>query len=200
MNQLLSAWAVPLDPDAARRWQDEYGVTDIYLNDIAAGAIIEVPPDWTPEDAVKNVATGLRHLLQDLWHMDLVRPLLAVYFPTEGSETIKRLRRLAWEDEWHQGDFALRTSRDREDAENLLYTLMGDTMGALDASAQSEQAGISEVRSALERRLAKMAEDSPEGRLVRSILDALDRAKASRTDPNLVASLESWVESEGGAP
>lgn len=207
----LANWQVPLGT-AADNWQKEYGITALYLNDVAAGALLEIPRQWDADQAVERVASGLRYLLQELWLLDLVRPVLAVYNVEEGisDETKKRLRRLTWDDEGHRGDFALRPANTAEEAAKLLYTLMGDTMGALDENVRADRVGIAEVRTAFTNRRSELkasqaAADQAEGRLIEALLAELDRIERARTEPanatlepNLVTVLGQWGAAEGG--
>lgn len=176
----------------------------LYLNDVAAGAILEIPAAWPADEAVEKVATGLRHLLQELWHLDLVRPVLAVYTTSEGMSqaTARQLRRLTWDDERHRGDFALREASSREDTEDLLFTLMGDTMGKLDAAVREDRVGVPEVREvfATRRREIDGSEEAAsrlEAGLLDVVLTALERAETAREAPRLVDALESWREASG---
>ena len=200
-DEALREWLVPLS-EAADRWKDEYGIVALYLNDVAAGARLEIPA-WEAKDAVECVASGLRHFLQELWHLNLVRPVMAVYALTEAvpEATANRLRRLTWDDEWHRGDFALREASSPERANKLLHMLMGDTMGELDAAVREDKVGIPEVRMAFERRLTELETgtqmaDQAEQRLAKAILEEIDAARRAGRTPSLADALTSWVTAE----
>ncbi len=199
----LNEWNVPLG--AIDNWRGEYGIEALYLNDVAAGAILKIPSSWRADEAVERVASGLRHLLQELWHLDLVRPVLAVYTEADdaSAETKNRLRRLTWDDEWHRGDFALRSAPTEENAAKLLFTLMGDTMGELDKNVRADRVGIPEVREAFaapRRDLSSSQQpaDQAEVRLIDRLVAELDRAEKAREEPRLVAALGDWINAEGG--
>lgn len=202
MTDDFAAWRVPLCK-AEKLWKEEYGIAALYLNDIAAGVRIEVGA-WEAKDAVERVSAGLRHILQELWHLDLVRPALAVYTVASDTpkETADQLRRLSWDDEWHRGDFALREARTREAADELLITLMGDRMGALDDASRADRVGLPEVDELFKQRLQKLqdsqdAADQAEIRLIEGLQGELVRARLADEAPNLVRALEDWVSAEG---
>ena len=201
----LSDWKIPLTPRATKNWRGEYGIEALYLNDVAAGALLKIPSDWNADNAVERVASGLRHLLQELWHLDLVRPVLAVYTVADdaSAETKNRLRRLTWDDEWHRGDFALRPAANMEQAAELLFTLMGDTMRELDEHARADRVGVPQARDAFagrreELRSSQQPADQAEVRLIHRVLAELDRAEKTREEPRLVAALGDWINAEGG--
>ncbi len=199
----LNEWNVPLG--AIDNWRGEYGIEALYLNDVAAGAILKIPSSWKADEAVERVASGLRHLLQELWHLDLVRPVLAVYTVADDAsgKTKDRLRRLTWDDEWHRGDFALRPAATMEQAAELLFTLMGDTMGELDKNVRADRVGIPEVRDAFaaprqDLSSSQQRADQAELRLIDKLIAKLDRVEKAREEPRLTATLDDWINAEGG--
>lgn len=202
MTDDLASWRVPFG-EAEKNWKEEYGIAALYLNDIAAGVRIEIGA-WEAKDAVERVSAGLRHILQELWHLDLVRPVLAVFTVASDTpeETAKKLRRLSWDDEWHRGDFALREAATPEAAETLLFTLMGDTMGALDDASRADKVGIPEVNELFKERLKNLgdsqdAADQAEIRLIEGLQGELVRARLAEEAPDLVRALHDWVSALG---
>ena len=201
----LSNFKVPLDEQARRQWEKEHGIVAIYVNDIGAGALIRVPPEWD-KDASTPVAKGLRLLLQELWRLDLARPVLAVFWPAPGAEggtAMGELRRLAWDQESHRGDFALREApaphgeqTRRAAAEALLEALLGDTMEALDINAREDKVDFAEVMKALEEHQKQFTENAPAVRLDTALLAEMQRARETGGSPDLVAMLDDWLRAE----
>ena len=186
----LNEIVVPLNGDARHSWSRHYGIQNIYLNDIAAGVLIEVPHNWTEEEAVDLVSEGLRHLVQELWREELIRPVLAVFW---GVSDEHPLGRLTWDQDQHRGDFALRKASSRSEAEELLWALMGDTMGALDESLREDKVDIDQVAMEFEK---LTNENEPSQRLTNSILEELRRARKGTTSPDLVQALNTWLRAE----
>ncbi len=210
-QQKLSRLQVILDEPCSERWRDRFGITEIYVNDIAAGALIEVPSSWDDKESkiTDTVAEGLRRLLQELWRQDLARPVVAVFWPKEGAaegKALKALRKLTWDQAAHRGDFALREASSREKAEDLLRTLLGDTMDALDDSARKDKVGIAEVEAELQKqgnapsKAGEAPRTSAEDHLIRRLRDELKRARNTRTDPDLMGVLTEWLRAEEVAP
>ncbi len=202
----LNKLRLPLEEDPADWWRERYGIVDMFLNDIAAGALIEVPSDWNADAAegvADRVAEGLRRLLQELWQRDLARPVVAVFWPGEGAEdgeAVDALRRLTWDQEAHRGDFALREAADRGRAEELLWALLGDTLGALDESARDDKVGLEEVEEALNEARSAPDVTEPEGRLIDLLTEELARAQRAFEPPDLVGALRDWLRAEEATP
>jgi hypothetical protein len=225
----LESWLVPLD--SIEVWRRRHGVVAVYLNDIALGVRLDISEDWwtatslerwsrdeeadeeqinaSIDGAIEKIGGGMRQLLQEIQRENLRRPVLGVCsLPSSAPARFDRgIRRLAWDDEWHRADFALRVVNSPEKADELLLTLMGDTMGALDQEAREVQSGAEDVRGLLEERLEKLGEsgtDSAERevRLVEALLSetrrALDtmRDPGVRVDPDLTAVFRVWLDSE----
>lgn len=194
--------AVELAEQAAAQWRTRYGIEAIYLNDIAAAALIKVTDDITAD----HVAAGLRHLFQDLWALELARPVLGIYWPAPDAQlgTAEKLRALTWDDERHRGDFVLREVEDEAEARSLLQAMIGDTMGALDNSAMAAKVGLPEVVAIFADAAAKYSGvDGAQARLFRALLHELeskngDRAHEQGLQPDLVAVLDNWAGAEAG--
>ncbi len=203
---------VKLNSSIKARWLEEYGITGLYLNDIAAGALIQVSEDWSADEAVKKVSAGLRHLSQELWSRNLPRPVVAVFWGSKDNKAVKALDRLSWDQEQHRGDFALRWAKDEDDAKELLWTLMGDTLGELDKNARADKVGVAEVRESLHLEGDAVGESQeswakPAGRLINDLIEELDRtrkgSKSSETVspvPDLIKVLDGWLQNEGVLP
>ncbi len=206
-QEVLSDLRVGLDEKSQAEWKNRYGITDFYLGDIAAGALIEVPGDWKQADdtdkASNKVSDGLRRLLQELWRKDLARPVVAVFYPAErGDSCVEELRRLTWDQSAHRGDFALREASGRKKAEALLEALLGDNLGALDGSARDDKVGIAEVDGEFEKEAAaaKAAGDAPWAapaeRLCAKLRAELQRAGDAQQKPDLLSVLHEWKQAE----
>jgi hypothetical protein len=207
--QVLPGNSKEASSDGAERWwKEQYGVEAIYLNDIAAGVLIQVGEAHVKGGSLtERVSDGLRYLLTTLWRLDLVRPVIAVFWPQEGVERkeggerkedgeFEKLVRLTWDQEQHRGDFSLRRAATKEEALKLLYALMGDTTEALDQSARGEKIDLATVADGYSEHLEQCAEERADHRLTRAVCRELERARASATTPDLVAALEEWLSSE----
>ncbi len=200
----LDGLTVPLANGAAQAWHNDFGIVGVYLNDIALGVLIEVPRSWSDSaEATNRVARGLRRIRQELWRLNLVRPVLAVFWPQhEDTPSLEALRTLTWDQEAHRGDFALREAASRKAAEALLWALMGDTMGALDDSAREDRIGIPETMEAFKKEFLALRASStepwgpPGERLAEAILDELGRAHDTHATPDLITVVEQWLRAE----
>lgn len=210
----LDCWKVPLDNESLVRWKEHYGINGVYINDIAAGAIIEIGKDWSARfdkpvaTAASRVAEGLRHLVQELFRFEMIRPVIGVFFTAGDVEPDlrKRLRRMTWDDELHRGDFTLREAENRADAKALLGILMGDTVGELDADARADKVGVPEVLDSFVSYLGtlKKTDADAETRLVTEVIDSLratqaDRNTAARSAPALKTMVDLWAKREAGS-
>jgi hypothetical protein len=197
----LGQLRVPMDEQTRAAWI-EFGVKEVFLNDVAAAALIEVPVSWLdPKEAADLVARGLRGLSQHLWRLDLVRPVLAVFWPSNGTqpEVIQRLDRLSWDDELHRGDFALRRAHDEQGARALLWLLLSDSVQALDDGVREAKVGEQDAREALQRLPVsdKPNEAEAQERLVAALIGALDAGHRGGRNPDFKRVLEAWLEAEG---
>ena len=221
-EQELEKIRIPLDDP--ERWEKEYGITGLYLNDIAAGALIEVAGEKEneKESVVDRVSRGLRHFRQELWMNNLARPLLAVFFPKEETTTmmqegmgedikkrLQELERLSWDQDQHRGDFSLRRASGKQHAYELLWTLLGDTLGTLDYWAREARLDIRIVKEGLENLKRESTISDPE---ISDMLTSLHKALMSKLDaflqpqrgenrmhdnPELTHILRDWAEKQG---
>jgi len=210
----LSEWTVLLGSDDRKEWQSRFAITDFYLNDIAAGVIIQIAKGWPPdageaaqidEVIADRVAEGLRHLVQQLFHIDLIRPVIGVFFADGDvhAESVDRLRQMTWDDELHRGDFTLRQADNRSGAEELLHTLIGDTLGELDANARQDKVGIKEVDDAFRQHQppkGQQGEDA-ETRLIEAVFKGLEATMEARQQrpsetPKLAEIVDLWANRE----
>lgn len=195
-SQKLADWHILLDHEASKQWCREYGIKGIYLNDIAAGVLIEVPKEWDEKHAAEQAAGGLRHLVQSLWQLDLVRPVIGVYWGKKtGQGNLNRLRQMQWDDELHRGDFALREAAGGDSAKELLYTLIADRMDALDKSARADKVGRDEVLTVFKQK--QEGAEGGERRLFDALVEELERAERI-DDADFARVLDKWSESETG--
>ncbi len=210
----LKAIEVCLPNDRCQEaWRREYGIVHIYLNDLAAGALVEVTRDLaevgragqdasdpSENPAVERVAMGLRRLKQELWRLNLARPVIGVFWTEHGLDnTAQALTRLGWDQDLHRGDFSLHRAKNREDAEDLLWTLMGDTMRELDSSLLQEDIALSRIQQAYQDELERQRTLDPDGtmprtQLLEGLVQELREARQERRSPNLLPVLEDWIQ------